>query len=252
MSEKSKEYYEARELVFPKAQRMIFCNVVEPKAPPSKHGKTKERFSATFLLDPADPLFSGEGKSIQRLSLMMAKEHFPQVYQDALAAAQAAGGATVAGVIAELKKAGIGFPFDSVAEINEERRKNGDSSYPGEPEQIHFRASSTVAEGDRYKYRPRLGSVETGRGVLFGKDEIAMHADKFYPGAEAFAVVSFAGFLVDGKRTVKAYLNQVFVTGRGERLGGNGGADRFDQFLGKDTVVNPITGDGVGHIPDVI
>jgi hypothetical protein len=252
--EKNREYYEARELCFETAQRMIFCDLIEPKAPTKQ---SKERYSATFLIDPASPIFSGEGKqTIQALSLLVAQEQFPVLYQDALKAAKEAGQFNRAGVIGALEAAGIQFPFITIAELNEERRKNGQKLYQdfGNPQLLHFSMRSNVDEKDRYRHRPKLGSVASGAGVIFGKEELAMHADKFYGGAYAFAVGRAAAHLVDGKRTVKFYLNQVFVTGRGERLGGNGGADRFDKFLGKDTAVNPIDSPAApsGDVPDVI
>lgn len=252
MPTKTKEQYDAVRLTTPAPQRMVFQNLVEPKAPPLKHGKAKPQFSATFLINPEDPIFSGEGKSIQRLCLSVVKEEFNPVYTAVLARLKAANAErekaelpaikiTPPLVLDLLRKEGVTLPFDRGEDINAEREKSGKSAYEWAAGKIMFKASSNADkdDGGSYKYQPRLGSTESGKGVLFDRDGLAMHGSKFYNGAEAFFVVQFAGFLVDGKRYVKAYLEKVFVTGKGEKLG-NGGADEFDQYLGKTTNENPV------------
>lgn len=241
MPTKTREEYDAVTLTSEKPQRMVFQNLVEPKAPPLKHGKAKPQYSATFLIDPADPMFAGEGKSIAKLSLVVAKAEFPPVYADAVKAAKEHDRANLMGVLSELVALNIKFPFVTGNTANEERRAEGKSEYDWAPGKVLFKASA----GE--DYQPKLGSTESGKGVLYDKHDLANHAGKFYAGAEAFFKVQFAGFLVDGKRYVKAYLQQVFVTGRGERMG-NGGAETFDKYIGHVRDVNPVDEDPIAGL----
>ena len=240
-TKKTKEQYDAVTLTSEKPQRMVFCNLAEPKAPPLKHGKAKPQYSATFLLDPIDPVYSGEGKSIVRIALAVAKEEFPQLYADAIKNAKANSRANLTGVLSELVALGVNVPFLSGGTANEDRVREGKSPYEWAPGKILFKASS----GE--DYQPKLGSTESGKGVLFDRDDLKMHASKFYAGADAFFKVQFAGFLVDGKRYVKAYLQQVFVTGTGERLG-NAGAETFDKYLGHVSNTNPVDADPIAGL----
>jgi hypothetical protein len=240
MAQKTPEQYEAVSLDADKPQRAVFLNVVEPKAPPLKQGQAKPVYSATFLIDPAAPLFIGKDKSITQRCLTIAKEEFPGLFAEAITAAKANGGATVLGVLKHLKAAGVSFPFDRGDEINAERARDGKKPYDWAPGKIMFRASKPThkANGDEIP-PPALGSVESGKGVLYNRaTDLALNGAKFYHGAEVFFSVQFAGFSIDGKRHIKAYLNKVFVTGKGERLGG-GGAETFNSFLGNVTNTNP-------------
>src|SRR5271165_223127 len=160
---KTREQYDAVTLISEKPQIMVFQNLVEPKAPPLKHGKAKPQYSATFLLDPTDPVFSGEGKSIVRLSLAVAKEEFPTVYADAVKAAKANGGASLAGVLKHLA-ANVKLPFEYGDAVNEARAADGKSAYAWAPGKVLFKASSGV------EYPPKLGSTASGKGILFDKD----------------------------------------------------------------------------------
>src|SRR6266852_8803751 len=121
MTTKTKEQYDAVTLTSEKPQRMVFCNLAAPKAPPLKHGKAKPQYSATFLLDPADPIFAGEGKSIVRIALAVAKGEFPAVYAEAVTLAKAAGQGTLIGVVHALATKGVNFPFISGEAANAER-----------------------------------------------------------------------------------------------------------------------------------
>lgn len=234
MARKTPEQYAALTLTASEPRRMVFANLIEAKAPPLRAGKAKPQFSATFLLDPTgDRIFD----NAQRIALNVVKEEFPAVYADAVKAYKAAPTGDPLSGLCDLLQEQVKFPFITGDAANDERRRENKSEYEWAPGKILFKAASGEDQ------QPALGSVETGKGVRYEGPALAMNAGKFFPGAEAFFEVLFAGYLVDGKRYVKAYLQKVFVTGKGTRLGGHGGAEAFDKYVGHVSADNPLDDD---------
>ncbi len=233
---KTPEQYAALTLTSQEPRVMAFPNLVVAKAPPLRFGRAKPQFSVTFLLDAeGDPIFA----AVMRLSLGIVKSEFPVIYADAVKEYKAAPTGNPATGLVGLLVPYIKFPFVSGEDANEARRQEEKNEYPWAPGKILFKASSGEAR------QPALGSVETGKGVRFDPAAIAMNAGKFFHGAEAFFEVLFASYLVDSKRYVKAYLQKVYITGKGSRLGGDAGSETFDKYVGGVSNLNPVGDDDI-------
>jgi hypothetical protein len=99
----------------------------------------------------------------------------------------------------------------------------------------------------RSKYAPRLSGIENGKIVDYEGAALIAAKGKFYGGVEALVEFNFVAKEVDDKRSVTAYLNLVFSTGKGARIGGGkSGADVFKGYVGKPTTENPTEQDDDG------
>lgn len=130
--------------------------------------------------------------------------------------------------------AGINWPFgsgDKAAAKREAKNKNGDL-YKGK----------AVLKA-RSLFEPMCSWVENGNVREVPSKELGPNASKFYSGVEALATFNFVPMTVDGKRYVTAYLNKVFSTGKGQRVGGGKpAAEAFKGYLGRATAENPTAG----------
>jgi hypothetical protein len=125
----------------------------------------------------------------------------------------------------------ISFPLKSGAKDNEKRVAKGKKARP-------FMDGMVFITG-RSKYAPRLSGMENGKVTDYEGDAVLKAKAKFYGGVNALVEFNFVANEVDDKRSVTAYLNLVFTTGKGERIGGRSGAEVFKGYVGKPTTENP-------------
>jgi len=102
----------------------------------------------------------------------------------------------------------------------------------------------------RSKFEPRLSGWENNRVTDYEGDAKNKAKSKFYSGVEALGEFNFVANEVDGKRSVTCYLNQVFTTGKGKRMGGGQSAqEAFKGYTGHATQEDPTGGDLDDEIP---
>lgn len=126
------------------------------------------------------------------------------------------------------------------------------------------RAASRVAKGKdgkfyegkdvlkaRSKYAPKCSWIANGKLVEMPSNELGPNASKFYGGVECLATINFVAMTVQSNKYVVAYLNMLFSTGKGERVGGQGrsAAEAFKGYLGKATTADPTKGGLGDEIP---
>ena len=98
----------------------------------------------------------------------------------------------------------------------------------------------------RSKYEPMVSWVEGGKlKEIPSTTAGAVMNSKFFSGAEVLATFNFVAVEVSDKKYVTAYLNKVFSTGKGERLGGGSrsAAEAFKGYIGHDSQEDPTAGD---------
>ena len=97
----------------------------------------------------------------------------------------------------------------------------------------------------RSKYEPKLSGIQAGKVVDYEGDARKLHEKDFFFGAECLAQINFVAYDGVGANPdgVTAYLNMVFVTGKGTKIaGGASAAEAFKGYAG--TVSNEdVTGD---------
>lgn len=231
-------------LVSRQAFRMVFCSVITPREVKLPNGrKGLSRYQAVFAIPRDNPIVEAgypddeEHKSIFRNTLTLVRGQWPGLFAEAQQAAKANGGVSVSGLITHLA-GGIRFPFESVRMFNRKRAEKGKKplSDDFDDDMILFTAKATDERP------PNLGTVKTGKGIAYDNEDRKAHAREFYAGAEAYFQTAFAAYPVDGRNFVTAYLNRVYVNGKGERLGG-GGEEIFNAYLGNVTQDNPFGDD---------
>lgn len=134
----------------------------------------------------------------------------------------------------DLSPSNIGWPFSSGTDYANERRakgKNGD-----------FYDGKAMLKA-RSKFEPMASWVANGKVVEVPSKELGPNASKFFSGVECLATFNFVPMIVDRKKYVTAYLNKVFATGKGERVGGGRpAAEAFKAYIGKATTADPTKG----------
>lgn len=106
-----------------------------------------------------------------------------------------------------------------------------------------------VVVAARSRYEPRLAGVENGKPLDYEGPARLAAKGKFYFGVEVLAQVNLVAYDGVGNNPdgVTAYLNMVFTTNKGERLGGGGqsAAEAFRGYIGSTTQEDPTAGAAV-------
>ncbi len=206
------------QFVTTQAAQAVNVNLLQPRAF-EQAGKPKgePKYGITLLLDPDGT----DVKTARALLGQIAKEAFPDV------------------PIAKIK-----MPIAMGDKLNEKRvakAKKAIDFYKG-------KAVLTARSGNQ----PRL-SAEIDGGVvdLTDPDQIKANGKVFYAGALMLAQVNFApyGDAVDADGGdsppgITAYLNHVYSTGRGERIGGGApAAETFKAYVGTASSFDPTQAD---------
>lgn len=184
---------------------MTFPNLIEPRAFKGRNGK-----------DNGDPKFS--------VNWRMSPDH-PDLDALKKAAARAAQARWPGRPLAELA-----FPFASGTKLADKAKTNGKDreAYRG-----------YVVMSSRSKFRPAIAVIENGKPLDLETDEAVLaRRSKFFSGAEALASVCFVAYDGVGQNPdgVTCYLQQLLVTGKGERLegmaGGRSASETFKGYAG--------------------
>ena len=229
---KTPEYYDSVTIVSPIAYPMIWQHLVEMSAPQLEQGEGKPDYDATFGMRSDDPVFT----TILRISLEVLREKFPEIVTASAEQIKAASHASMLGAVGSLKqKHRINFPFQTGAECHAQRAKKGKPPYTWLADDTILFSTKAGKNKDKTPRQPVLGTVSSGKPVVFvPPGGVAMNADKFYHGAEAYFKVQFAAGEV-ANYYVKAYLNKVVLNGKGTPTPGGASVDEFSQYLGKIT-----------------
>lgn len=109
------------------------------------------------------------------------------------------------------------------------------------------------------KYAPMVSWIENGKLTEIVSTDLANSPalGKFFSGAECLATFKFVTTEIKDKdaeggikRYVSAYLNKVFSTGKGTRVGGGrSAAEAFKGYIGQSTTEDPTAGDVGDDIP---
>ncbi len=137
----------------------------------------------------------------------------------------------------------VGWPFKSGDKRAAERTAKGKDG--------KLYAGKAVVKS-RSKYAPMVSWVANGKIVEVASTEEAAKANsaKFFNGAECLASFNFVPVVVNGNKFITAYLNKVFSTGKGERVGGGRSAsEAFKGYVGKATAEDPTQGSVDDDIP---
>ena len=206
------------------ATPMLWPNLHEPKAY-QENGKDKgeKKYGATFIFGADHP----DMKAIKDKAIAVARARWPGV---------------------ELKT--VSWPFTSGNDYATKREAAGKK------------------DGDRFKgkallkarsiYEPRLCGVENGGLTDYEGDARLKSKPKFYSGVGALAEFNFVAVEVKSRvngvevanKFVTAYLNMVFTTNKGERVGGGrSAAETFKGYAGQATVEDPTKGAVDDEIP---
>jgi hypothetical protein len=187
---------------------MTFPNLHEAKAFGPKGKESGEpKFSANFLFAPDNKDF----KAMKALAVQIAHQMWPG---------------------RDVKE--LCFPFssgDKLADDAKAKNKNAE-----------FNRGKYVMAA-RSKYEPRLSGIENGVAVDYEGDARKAAKSKFFPGVEVLAQFNFVAYKGVGRNPdgVTAYLNMVFTTGKGERLGGGApAAEVFSAYIGKPSNLDPV------------
>lgn len=129
----------------------------------------------------------------------------------------------------------IGWPFssgDAMAAARAAKGKNGD-----------FYKGKAVLKS-RSQFAPMASWIANGQVLEVPSNELSGNAGKFYSGVECLATFNFVAMVVNGNKYVTAYLNKVFSTGKGERVGGMGrpASEAFKGYIGRATTEDPTKG----------
>lgn len=133
----------------------------------------------------------------------------------------------------------LAFPFADGNKLADKRKQKS-----GKEDGDFNRGKVVIAA--RSKYQPRLSGIENGKAIDYEGDLLLKSKPKFFFGAEVLAQFNLVAY--DGvggnKDGVTAYLNMVFSTGNGKKLGGGGpsGAAVFGGYVGSSSTEDPTGG----------
>ena len=204
---------------------MIFPAVVTPRAYKGKEGS--EAYSGTFVFPPDHPDLAKFKGSI----VAVAKEKWPgrDIGKD-YAAKQ------------------FMLPFRKGDLLVEDRKKQllaKGKEYKGEND---FLLGTLVVKASTKKFPPQLGYWDSVQKKWIDLDDSNKKANesKFFFGAEALVEFNLSAYdkvnstALDG---VTAYLQKVYVTGKGKRLtGGEPGSQTFSAYVGHASDQDPTQG----------
>jgi Protein of unknown function (DUF2815) len=208
---------------------MIFPTVIDPK-PFKLKGKVTQGdpvYSASFVLDPTSEIVA----SVKAAIVAVCKEKWPGRN------------------IAEGVKSGeIMLPITPGNTMISQRQANltaQGKDYKGDSD---FMKDQLVLKTGTKKFPPQLGYWDTATRKWIDLDENTKHANasRFYFGAEALLEVNLSAYdrvNATARDGVKAYLQKVYVTGKGKRLsGGQLGSETFKGYAGSVSDQNPTEG----------
>lgn len=197
------------------ATPMLWPALHEPKAY-QENGKDKgeKKYGATFVFS-ADHT---DWKAIKDKAVSVARAKWPGV-----------------------ELATVGWPFISGNDYAQKRQAKGkDGSY--------FTGKGMLKS--RSVFEPRLCGIENGHMTDYEGEGRVKAKAKFYSGVGSLAEFNFVAVEVNGKRYVTAYLNMVFSTNKGERVGGGkSAAETFKGYVGTASAEDPTKGDLDDEIP---
>lgn len=189
---------------------MTFPNLLTPKAFGQKGKESGElKYSANFSFNPD----SADLKAMKATAVRIARAKWPG---------------------RELKE--LCFPFSNGTKLADDAKAN-------KKDREFYRDKVIVAA--RSKYEPRLSGIENGKVVDYEGDLRAQASKKFFSGAEVLAQVNFVAYKGVGRNPdgVTAYLNMVFTTGKGVRIGGGQtAAEVFKGYVGTISAEDPTAG----------
>ncbi len=176
------------------------------------------KFSANIVLDADHPDF----KPLQELAATIAKARWPgRPFKDESDPTR-----------------NLKFPFVSGTKLADKRKAVG-------KEDGEFQRGKIVIPA-RSKYEPKLSALEGGKVVEYEGDARKLHASKFFFGAECLVQLNLVAYEGIGSNPdgVTAYLNMIFVTGKGKKLGGGTtAAEAFKGYVGTVSNEDPTGGD---------
>lgn len=192
---------------------MTFPNLITPKAF-TKKGKSQgePKYSANFSFE----VDSEDLKTLKATAAKIAKAKWPG---------------------RELKE--LSFPFTSGDKLADKAKAEGKN-------REYYRGKVVVAA--RTIFEPVMSGIENGKLVDYEGEARKLASTKFYSGVEVLAQVNFVAYEGVGNNPdgVTAYLNKVFTTGKGKRLGGSvSSAEAFKDYMGKMTTEDPTQGASV-------
>ncbi len=204
---------------------MIFPAVITPK--PYKNRAGSEAYSASFVLKADHPAIAALKASI----VAVAKEKWP--------------GRDLAAAVAARE---VMLPFQKGDTMVAKRKADlaaKNKEYKGEND---FMAGALVLKASTKKYPPQLGYWEPKLKKWVDLDDMnkAAHSSKFFFGAEALVEINLSAYdkvNSEAKDGVTAYLQKVYVTGKGKRLvGGAPGSETFSAYVGHASDEDPTQG----------
>lgn len=204
---------------------MLFPALVTPRAYKNKEGS--EAYSASFVLPTDHPAIAELKASI----IAVAKDKWP--------------GRDIG---ADVKAQKFMLPFRRGEALIEDRKRTllaKGKEYKGDND---FLIGTLVVKASTKKYPPMLGYWDNARKAWVDLDDgnKKQHENKFFFGAEALAEINLSAYdrvnsnALDG---VTAYLQKVYVTGKGKRLtGGEPGSQTFAGYVGHASEEDPTQG----------
>ncbi len=195
----------------------VRVTLLQPRAFVGKNGKPQgePKYGLQLLLDPA----GHDAISISKMVKAIAAEAFPGV-----------------------APAKLRWPVQAGDKMNQKRAARGKDAFAPAAGRLILTARSAV--------QPRLSANINNSVVdLADAEQIKLHGRLFYNGARMLVQVNFApygeGADADGGENppgITAYLNHVYSTGLGDRIGGGGPATEvFKGYLGATTAYDPMT-----------
>ncbi len=174
-------------------------------------GKGKEKFGAEFVLAPDHP----DVAPMKALAAKLAREEWGD----------------------NVDFATIEWPFKNGNKLSEKRIANGKAGdlYAGK-----------VVMRPRSDFAVELSWRENGKTIAVQSDTDAAKSQvnqRFYRGVLALGGFTFKAMTVDERKFVTCYLNKVYSTGEGKRVGGGQSAeDAFKGYIGRAKTEDPTKG----------
>lgn len=211
--------------------KFIWPHVFEPRKFMGKNGVAKgdAKYDGTLLFPPDHPDFV----PLKQLAVTVAKAKWPGL-----------------DIPAAFKARELRMPWQNGDHTVERRTadlKKQNKTYDGGLDFLKGNVTIKVSS----KYQPRLSIFANGRIVDLEEGTFAAHKAKFYSGVEILAQVNLVPYDKvgeEGKDGVTAYLNLVFSTGKGEKMGGGNGpiaSEVFKGYVGTATAEDPTGGAGL-------
>lgn len=188
---------------------MTFPNLMVPKAFGAKGKESGEpKYSANFSFNPD----SADLKGMKAVAARVARAAWPgRDFKELI------------------------FPFSNGDKL-------ADAAKVNKKDREFYRGKVVIAA--RSKYEPRLSGIENGVAVDY-EDTRKAAAGKFYSGVEVLAQVNFVAYKGVGRNPdgITAYLNMVFTTNKGMRIGTNqSAAEVFKGYVGIVSAEDPTAG----------